>query len=121
MRSRVVGNLVIALTAALPTCCGCTTLLTSSVAPPVGKPFVDADDPTVEGREVVKKAAADAADEASDQRDRRLGPWTDLTGELNRFFTFGDPKEMNSSQFDSFSDRQMRAMRAEIDGGAPVR
>jgi len=40
--------------------------------------------------------------------------------ELNRFFIFGEPKEMNSSQFDPVSDKQMRQMRAEIKGGSSL-
>jgi len=40
--------------------------------------------------------------------------------ELNRFFTFGDPEEMNSSRFDPVSDKQMKAMRTEIKGGSSL-
>ena len=94
--------------AALHACCGCTTLLTSPGT-------VSALRPAAEDQ------AEDSLVGASEQVDRRRGPWNELLGELNRFVAFGDPKEMNSAQFDAVSDRQMKAMRAEIDGGSSTR
>ena len=94
--------------ATLHTCCGCTTLLTSPGTISALRPAAEdpADDSRLGAREGV---------------DQRRGPLTELLGELHRFVAFGDPKEMNSSQFDAVSDRQMKAMRAEIDGGASTR
>jgi hypothetical protein len=110
MRLDVTGTPIWALTvaAALQACCGCTTLLTSPGTVSALRPAAE---------EPVDESIAAPREEV----DRRRGPLNELLGELHRFVAFGDPKEMNSSQFDAVSDRQMKAMRAEIDGGSSKR
>jgi hypothetical protein len=73
-------------------------------------------DPIGESLEAVKEKAEDSADDVAEQVTLGRGQWAELMEELNRFFVFRDPLEMNSSRFDSISDRQIKAMRAEIEG-----
>lgn len=123
MQSKVRDKLWIALTfaVALHACCGCTSLRTAPGTASAVRSFTDVSDPVAESIDAVKEKAEDSLDEASKQVNQGRGQWAKLMGEINRFCVFGDPQEMNSSQFDSISDKQMRAMRAEIDGSSSLR
>jgi len=71
--------------------------------------------------EAVKETAEDSVDGVGELVQQGRGQWGEFVHELHRFFAFGDPEEMNSSRFDSISDKQMKAMRAEIDGSSSLR
>jgi len=105
----------------LHACCGCTSLRTAPGAASANSPFTDVSDPIAESLEAVKEKAEDSADDVAEQVTLGRGQWAELVEELNRFFVFRDPQEMNSSRFDSISDRQMKAMRAEIEGSSSLR
>ena len=123
MQSKISGKLWIALTVAvvLHECCGCTSLMTARGAASATSSFTDVSDPIVESLEAVKENAEDSVDGVGEQVQQGRGQWGEFVHELNRFFAFGDPEEMNSSPFDSISDKQMKAMRAEIDGSSSLR
>lgn len=107
--------------AALHACCGCSTLLTSQTATSALNPAVDQGDPPATSPDVAVAPPDEESGPPRDTADPWRRPWAELLGEVHRFVAFGDPKEMSSSQFDAVSDRQMKAMRAEIDGGSAPR
>jgi len=120
MHSKGVCKLPIALTVVVASaaCCGCNTLPAPSVT--LSRLQPSADVAIRESIHAVNKKAEDSRDGEGEQVQRGRGQWAELMSELNRFFIFGEPKEMNSSQFDPVSDKQMRQMRAEIKGGSSL-
>lgn len=110
--------IAIAVVVASAACCGCNTLPTPPVT--LSRLQPSADVAIRESIHAVNKNVEDSQDGVGEQVQRGRGQWAELMSELNRFFVFGDPEEMNLSRFDPVSDKQMRAMRAEIKGGSSL-
>ena len=110
--------IAIAVVVASVACCGCNTLQMPPVT--LSRLQPSADVATRESIHAVKKNAEVSQDGVGEQVQRGRGQWAEFMSELNRFFTFGDPEEMNSSRFDPVSDKQMKAMRTEIKGGSSL-